>query len=668
MITRKTPNLIIGSRGSKLALWQATQVRTALERLHPELAIEIEVIKTTGDKLTEASLVQIGGKGVFTKEIEDALLARRIDLAVHSLKDLPTTLPEGLHIAAITEREDVRDALVAHPKLARRVKTLHQLPQGARVGTSSLRRAAQLRHARPDLQISELRGNVETRLRRLAQGRYDAVILATAGLLRLGFADKITERIPVNVLLPAVGQGALAIETRINDDRANYLLESLNHWPTRYATQGERALLRGLGGGCAVPVAAYGYLGGLDDEAGERSYVLEALVIDVEGRESIYDMIVGTPYKSEEMGELLAARMLAKGARSILERIAPKPAPTTTDVDDQEPEATIETDAAEIFSEPEAAQTAVQPELNFSATPQPVEQTPESADSFTADTDQSRVTAGSESQSELPLAGRRVIVTRAVRQAGELTRQLESNGAEVILCPTIEIRDPSSWESLDRALGRLAQYHWLAFTSTNGVDYFLRRADELNIERAELSSLKICAVGRKTAERLMDEGLNVELTPARFTADNLVEAFARRYGTDANLKGSRMLLPASRTTRDVIRPALTQLGVSVDVVEAYQTVLPEKTDDLRRLFNHTPADYLIFTSPSTVANLATLLETDNLARWLSRTRIACIGPVTTESAELHGLTVHVQPEEHTSRGLVRALLEDNGSSQTAGRS
>ena len=683
------PNLIIGSRGSKLALWQSNQIKAALENLHSELTIEIEIIRTTGDKLPEASLAQIGGKGVFTREIEEALLVRRVDLAVHSLKDLPTTLPDGLHIAAITEREDVRDALLVHHSLEQRVKTVRDLPEGARVGTSSPRRAAQLRHLRPDLQISELRGNVETRLRRLDDSDYDAIILATAGLVRLGYSDRITERIPTDAMLPAVGQGALGIETRIDDDRTNYLVEGLNHWPTRYATQGERALLRAFGGGCSVPIAAYGYLESVGaDDAGDQSFTLEALVIGLDGRASVFDRLVGSPFKSEEIGELLAEKMIASGADRILEKIKPATAQQSA------PHSKTVAEAFAALTPPSQPGHTIVPssgsarpaDLAGSASPPgPRLQTDADADnvlelhdhdpspSFTSfarsglpdeqeiwpdlnfTIDQRPTTP----VSELLLSGRRLIVTRAAKQAGELSRLLNSNGAEVISCPTIEIRNPSSWESLDRAIKRLNLYHWLAFTSTNGVEYFLRRFDELGKDRSELSALKVCAVGRKTAEKLIDEGLKIDLMPTRFTADSLVEAFIKRYGSDQELNGARLLLPASRTTRDVIRPALTQVGVSVDVIEAYQTVLPEKSDDLVRMFTSAPADYIIFTSPSTVANLATLLDTDNLAKWFVKTRVACIGPVTSESARLHGLEAHVQPEEHTARGLVNALIEDS---------
>src|SRR5581483_5769032 len=471
-----------------------------------------------------------------------------------------------------------RDALIVSSRLASQVSTLTELPVGARVGTSSLRRAAQLRGLRAALQIIELRGNVETRLKKLNQGNYDAIILASAGLVRLGFADQITERIPTTTLLPAVGQGALGIEARVGDGRTNFLIEGLNHWPTRNATQGERALLRGLGGGCAVPIAAYGHLEAVEGENGEGSFTLEALVADPDGHETIYDKIIGSPYRSEGLGELLAERMLAAGAKKILDKVirpaepdihagtksepaGPVASPIEAPGDDPPGPAIappiadaelgeIETAAAdgsrpEMMTEPDLGQV---PELELSVIAAPAEPEPDSS-----------------------LAGRRIIITRAARQAGELMRQLSSHGGEIIPCPTIEIRDPSDWRSLDRALGRLAEYHWLAFTSTNGVEYFLRRMDELERDRAELSALRICAVGKKTAEKLIDEGLRIDLMPTRFTADSLVEAFIKRYGVDHDLKGSRMLLPASRTTRDVIRPALTDLGVSVDVVEAYQT-------------------------------------------------------------------------------------------------
>jgi len=310
-------HLLIGSRGSKLALWQANWVKSELERRHVGLLVEIEIIKTTGDRFAAASLTQIGGKGVFTKEIEEALLENRVQLAVHSLKDLPTVLPDGLHLAAITEREDPRDALVVGPQLSSTVHSLLELPEGARVGTSSLRRASQLRNLRSDLVLLELRGNVETRLRKLDEGAFDAIILASAGLLRLGLGERITEKIDPTLMIPAVGQGALALETRSDDDRTNELVQVLEHRATRRAVEAERALLRGLAGGCAVPIAAFAQI-----EEGD-SLVLNALVAGVDGRRVIRESVSGPAAESEALGQALAERLISAGAAELLPRLGP---------------------------------------------------------------------------------------------------------------------------------------------------------------------------------------------------------------------------------------------------------------------------------------------------------------------------------------------------------
>src|ERR1700677_1038862 len=242
--------LTIGSRGSQLALWQAHWIQARLQELGQESRIEI--IKTTGDKITDVALSQVGSKGLFTKEIEEALLAGAIDVAVHSLKDMPTDLPAGLTLAAIPEREDPRDALIG--------RAVEDLPQGARVGTGSLRRSAQLRARRPDLQIEDIRGNVDTRLRKLDEGRYDAIVLASAGLRRLGLEHRITEVFNPSVMCPAVGQGALAVETRDDGGEAFRIAKRLEHAASRIAVTAERAVLGALGGGCQAPVGSYAYV------------------------------------------------------------------------------------------------------------------------------------------------------------------------------------------------------------------------------------------------------------------------------------------------------------------------------------------------------------------------------------------------------------------------
>jgi hydroxymethylbilane synthase len=303
-------HLVIGSRGSKLALTQAQMVKTQLESLQPALAIRIEIIKTSGDVNNEP-LAVIGGQGVFTKELEEALLDRRIDVAVHSLKDLPTIIPPGLLLAAICKRDDPRDALVLS-KNQRGTASLRALPSGATVGTSSPRRLAQLKHLRPDVVVRDLRGNVDTRLRKLDEGQYDALLLACAGLRRLGLDSRISAPLPANEMLPAVGQGALGIETRADDADTLAAVSKLDHKFTRLACLAERAFLRSLGGGCQLPIAAHAVVR-------EKRIRLDGLVADREGKRVVRDRISGALDVAEELGALLGEQLLAGGAAELLE-------------------------------------------------------------------------------------------------------------------------------------------------------------------------------------------------------------------------------------------------------------------------------------------------------------------------------------------------------------
>jgi hydroxymethylbilane synthase len=302
-------NLVIGSRGSKLALTQAEMVKTELARLDPALAVRIEVIKTSGDASTDPLSI-IGGKGVFTKELEDALLDSRIDVAVHSLKDLPTIIPDGLFIVAICKREDPRDALVLNRKLPG-LGSITALPKGATIGTSSPRRLAQLKHLRDDLIVNDLRGNVDTRLRKLDEGEYDALVLACAGLRRLGMENRISVALPAAEMLPAVGQGALAIETRAGDETTIAAISKLDHKFTRLACTAERAFLRSLGGGCQLPIAAYAVVR-------EKRIKLDGLVADPQGHRVVRDRISGSLVDAEQIGAELGERLLQRGARELL--------------------------------------------------------------------------------------------------------------------------------------------------------------------------------------------------------------------------------------------------------------------------------------------------------------------------------------------------------------
>jgi len=346
--------ITIGTRGSKLALWQAEFVKTELQKLYPELKVEILKIKTTGDKILDVPLAQVGGKGLFVKEIEEALLRFEADIAVHSMKDVPTDFPDGLHLPVVCEREDPRDALILNKKL--RIKSeelkvksgqlkpnseisnpplpsffkggqggitpslIFSLPKKAKVGTSSLRRSCQLLSLRPDLKIEQLRGNLDTRLRKLDEGQYDAIILATAGLKRLGLQDRITEILPPDISLPAIGQGAVGIECRISDEFVNDLISPLNHPETSICVKAERAFLKKLEGGCQVPIAAHARLT-------NGRIVLDGLVGSISGEKIIKGHSEGEAGHAEILGVTLAEEILSKGAKEILDEVYKSGAP-----------------------------------------------------------------------------------------------------------------------------------------------------------------------------------------------------------------------------------------------------------------------------------------------------------------------------------------------------
>ncbi|GLI37727.1 hydroxymethylbilane synthase [Geobacter hydrogenophilus] len=300
--------LRIGTRASQLALWQANWVKGELEKRYPGMAVELVKIKTMGDKILDVPLAQVGGKGLFVKEIEEAMLRGEIDIAVHSMKDVPTEFPEGLGLYCITKREDPRDAVISQGvKFA-------DLPQGAKIGTSALRRQAQLLKVRPDLQMVVIRGNVETRIRKLTDENLDAVILAAAGLNRLGFADQVSEYLPVELSLPAIGQGALGIECRLDDETIKETIAFFNHPDTAHAVRAERALLWRCEGGCQVPIAAHGQVSG-------DTLTLTGFVASVDGTRSVKDTISGPVTDCEKLGIALAEKLLADGAHEILAEV-----------------------------------------------------------------------------------------------------------------------------------------------------------------------------------------------------------------------------------------------------------------------------------------------------------------------------------------------------------
>lgn len=308
----KSEALRIGSRGSELAMWQAKWVQRVLTERFPGLQVEITIIKTKGDKVLDSPLSRIGDKGLFTREIESALLACEIDLAVHSLKDLPTQLPDGLSLGAICEREDVRDVFIPHSKNPS--KQLLNQSHGALIATGSLRRKSQLLNMRPDFQIIDIRGNLNTRLKKLDESSWAGMILARAGVVRLGWVEKIGDVLDPHMMLPAVGQGALGIEVREDDTRVKSYIAVLHHAPTASATLAERSLLRRLEGGCQIPIGVHGRI-----ENGRL--VLDAIVGSLDGKRAVRGRMDGNSTESELIGAKLAEQLLQNGAEEILREI-----------------------------------------------------------------------------------------------------------------------------------------------------------------------------------------------------------------------------------------------------------------------------------------------------------------------------------------------------------
>ena len=302
--------IIIGSRGSELALWQANFVKKEVEKKNKNISVEIKIIKTTGDKILDVALSKIGDRSLFTKELELELLNKNIDLAVHSLKDLQTEIPKGLKLSAVTKRHNVQDVLIARKKGT----TIFNLPEGATVATGSLRRKCQLLHIRPDLKIAELRGNVPTRIKRFLESDWDAIILARAGVERLKLNKYISSIIKTDIMLPAVGQGALGIETRANNKIVNEIIKSIHHKNTYKAVLAERALLKTLEGGCQVPIGAFA-------EVKQNGLFLNAMVGSLDGSLTFSKKVRGSKNNPEKLGNDLARDLLNAGARTILNQI-----------------------------------------------------------------------------------------------------------------------------------------------------------------------------------------------------------------------------------------------------------------------------------------------------------------------------------------------------------
>jgi len=540
----------LATRGSVLAMIQAQLAADALAHRYPEHEFSLVPLSTHGDRHPTVRLTESAREGVFVKELEQALLDGRAELAVHSAKDLPTMPTPGLKLAAFLKRADAHDVLIARPP-----STLAQLPSGSRIGTGSPRRAAQIAAIRPDLRAVEIRGNVDTRLRRLAEGAVDALILAAAGLERLGRLGEAHELLPFEVMLPAPGQGALAIQAA-DGGQAAELAAGIDHADTSRAVRAERLLLRSLGGGCLSALGAYAAVAG--DEL-----VLDAVVLGDGG------------------DQVLRARARGGDDAEVVRQVTAK-------------------------LEGEGSAGLLQP----------------------------RDSGG-------PLAGLRIMVTRAGDQAASLMQALEAEGATAIACPVIAI-EPIEVEA--ERLAALDGYEWAVFTSANGVDRLLAQLQRAG--RVFPMHIKVAAIGPQTAARLRDRGLHPALIPARFVAEELADSLAA-----AMTPRAKILVARAAGAREVLPDRLRAAGARVDVLELYRAVAPP---GLRQRLAQAldRVDMVTFTSSSTVAHFARAIGgplPDSVA-------VACIGPITAQTARDLALRVDIIAQEYTTRGLVEAIV------------
>jgi len=585
-------SLVIGTRGSKLALVQATQIEALLRQQHPDLTVERRIISTKGDRILDVALSDVGDKGLFVKELEAALLAGEVDLAVHSGKDLPSFVPEGLTLAAFPKRVDPRDVLVLPkgkeiPNLA--ALALAALPKGVKVGTSSLRRACQIQALRPDLQLMDVRGNVDTRLRKLDEGEYDVLVLAAAGLDRLGLSERISLRLPPEVLLPAVAQANLIIEARAGDTFTLERLAFLDNLPSRLTTLAERAFLRHLEGGCQVPIAAYAEL------QADGQLWLRGLVGARDGSTIIRGARIGNQADPEGLGVGLAEELVERGAITLL---------------------------AEIKNQ----------SWRVGMAPTPKE--------------------GAANLAPTALKGWRVAVTRSEDQAEGLVEQLRALGAEPIVYPTITFTPPADLEPLTQALRRLVagEYNWLVLTSGTAVRVVHEQLTRLGLTFTPevIERLKVAAVGSATAlASIQHLGIKPTVMPEKFVAESLAEALG-------DLKGQKVLLANADLSRPVLQELLTKAGAILERVIAYHTIPATGGADLPTLLTQGKVDAITFTSSSTVRFFLERIGSAALPA-AQKVVIACIGAITAETAQSMGLPPTVVATTFTTEGLLEAL-------------
>ena len=548
--------LIVGTRGSALALTQTGLVRDALLEAHPgkDLTVRIERITTTGDARADLPLAQLG-RGVFVSEIETALRDGRVDFAVHSAKDMPSTLPDDLVIAAFLPRADARDVVIS------RFGGLRDLPAGARVGTSSPRRACLLRAVRPDVQPVDIRGNVDTRIRKLHAGEFDALILAAAGLIRLGRESEITEWLDPNAMIPSVGQGALAVEARAGDAATIALLGVLDDHRTRVAVTAERAFLAELGAGCRAAAAAHA-----EWKDGETR--LTAFIGGPDGRHVRTERVAphGEP-AAAVLGRTVARELMRAGGARFLAR------------------------------------------------------------------------------GDSGLREKRIAITRAAAQSGELVGLLQANGAEAFSCPTIDIAPPDDAHALDSLLAHVGDAEWMVFTSSNAVEPVAARLAQLG--RSLPPICRIAAIGDATAAAALASFGHVDFMPSRATAQALGRALPLN-------EGNLVLIPQGDIAREELVDLLRERGARVIAATAYRTLPGRGAEMLATLVRDGQLDAVVFTSPSTLRMAP--VAVGELVRLGERAPVAvCIGPTTASAARAAGLTSIAEARTQSVGGIVEAL-------------
>ncbi len=603
----------IGTRGSPLALWQATEVATAIAgRGGP--TTELIIIRTSGDRLQDRPIADDGGKRLFVKEIEEALLDGRVDIAVHSAKDLPAERLPGLAVSAVLGRAAPHDVVVTGPAGPRRSDPSEPRNRQAsaadilaipnlRVGTGSIRRSAQLRNAYPLLDIAPIRGNVGTRLQKLDAGDYDALILAAAGLERLGLARPNSARLSFDLCLPAPGQGILAAEYRTRDEATGAVIRQLAHRDTTAALTAERAVVQALGADCRTPLGAVAIVNAADLH-------LRALVASPDGRRIVRREAHAPPDDANALGARVAGALLEGGAVQVLGSTTSTP---TTQA------ATLPPARALVSRRAPAREPTAR-------------------------------------QAHRPLGGTRVLITRPRSQAADFASALRGLGADPVIVPIIEIAPPEDDGPLAEACAAVSSFDWIVFTSANGVDAMMPR---LARHDHPLGGARAVAVGPATTARLARHGVKVDLIPA----DHRAEAAAAELIAAHDLAGARVLLPRASLATAELPDALRAAGADVTDVVAYRTVPVADTGDvdLAGMLDRRALDVVTFTSPSAVRALAALLGgPERTAALLAGTHVASIGPVTTRALRTLGLNADITPQRATVAALVDAIARHCG--------